>query len=333
MSLSLNAGAAVADITPARPAFLFGYPHVARYSTGIHDRLLSSALYLSDGRTPLLFVANDVIYVGKASAERVRRRITERTGVPAGNIMVTATHTHSGPVTVDCVFCEADAVVPKADPAYVALLEDGIVDAAVRAVGAAQPAEVGLAIADANGIGTHRRDPAGPSNLAVPVLSVRSVGARQPIAAMLVCSMHPTVLHEDSTLVSGDFPAAARRYVQQNVLGTDCPVLHHTGPCGNQSPRHVVRGQTFAEAERLGEILGRAVERAIRDTDYRGEAALATRRALVDLPVRAFPPIRQAEQVRAAAAAKLARLREQKAPSPQVRTAEVDWFGSEELVT
>ena len=49
----LTAGSATADITPDRPQFLFGYPHVRRYSTGVHDPLLSSALFLSDGRTRL----------------------------------------------------------------------------------------------------------------------------------------------------------------------------------------------------------------------------------------------------------------------------------------
>ena len=68
--------------------------------------------------------------------------------------------------------------------------------------------------------------------------------------------MHPTVLHEDSTLVSGDFPAMTRQYLQEHVLGADCPVLYHTGPSGNQSPRHVTRANTFDEAERLGGLLG-----------------------------------------------------------------------------
>jgi hypothetical protein len=63
MAPALNAGAATVDITPEDSQFLFGYPHVPRFSTGVHDPLLSCALYLDDGRTSLLFVANDVIYV------------------------------------------------------------------------------------------------------------------------------------------------------------------------------------------------------------------------------------------------------------------------------
>ena len=70
MTSSLVAGAATADITPRTPQFLFGYPHVPRTSTGVHDPLLSSALFLSDGRTPLLLVGNDVIYISRDTAWR-----------------------------------------------------------------------------------------------------------------------------------------------------------------------------------------------------------------------------------------------------------------------
>ncbi len=69
---------------------------------------------------------------------------------------------------------------------------------------------------------------------------------------MLVCCMHPTVLHEDSKLISRDFPGMAREYLKKNVFGEDCVIVHHTGPEGNQSPRHVTKANTFEEAQRFG---------------------------------------------------------------------------------
>lgn len=46
----LKAGAAKQDITPEQSLFLFGYPHVERYSQGTHDPLYASALVLDNGR-------------------------------------------------------------------------------------------------------------------------------------------------------------------------------------------------------------------------------------------------------------------------------------------
>ena len=255
MSAKFWAGSAAADVTPADSQFLFGYPHVVRYSTGVHDPLLASALYVSDGTTAVVFVANDVASISKSLAARARGRIAAATGVAAANVMITATHTHSGPVTEKYLSNEADAVVPDPDRRFLARLEDGIVAAAEAARASARPAQLGLAVADGSAVGGNRRDPAGPSNPRVPVLAARAADDGTPIGVMLVCSMHPTVLHEDSTLVSGDFPAMARQHLQRTTLG-GCPVVWHTGPSGNQSPRHVTRGNTFAEAQRLGEASG-----------------------------------------------------------------------------
>ncbi|MCK4600848.1 MAG: hypothetical protein KAU28_00180, partial [Phycisphaerae bacterium] len=269
----------------------------------------------------------------EAIARRVRRRIEEATSIPAGNIMVTATHTHSGPMTVDCLSCEADPVVPKTDPTYVRFMEDAIVTAAVKAYELAQPAELGLAVADGTGVGTNRRDPAGPADPEVPVLVVRSTTSGENIAAMIVYSMHPTVLHEDSTLVSGDFPAMARQYLQHNVLGKDCPVLYHTGPAGNQSPRHVTKANTFAEARRLGEMLGRSVAGVIPGIQYTSDVKLNCCRDFIELPRRTFPSVEQAEAGLQRAVSRLEKLCRRGASRQEVRTAECDWFGAEETLT
>ena len=61
MSGILKAGSGVVDISPKHSQFLFGYPHVERYSTGINDPLLCSSLYLYDGKTEIMFIANDII--------------------------------------------------------------------------------------------------------------------------------------------------------------------------------------------------------------------------------------------------------------------------------
>lgn len=330
---SLSAGAFAADVTPRDSQFLFGYPHVPRMSTGVHDRLWASALALSDGTGAAVMVACDVIFVPRAMTRRARRRIAQATGVPEGRVMLTATHTHSAPVTVDYLSNEADPVVPKADARYLALLEDGIVAAAVEAWKRLRPAEAGLGIADAAGIGTNRRDPRGPADLSVPVLAVRERGGGAMIAAMLVVNMHPTVLHEDSTLVSGDFPGLARIDLQQRWLGAGTPVLIHTGPSGNQSPRHVTRGNTMAEAARLGGILASAAAKAGAGLRYESALAVVVRTREVELPRRAFPSLAEAAANMARVSAGFERLKREGAPRAEVRTAECDWFGAEETLT
>jgi len=329
----LLAGAGAVEITPQNSQFLYGYPHVARYSTGVHDPLLASALFLSDWQTSLLFVAADIIFIDKALSRRVREQISARAGIPAENILITATHTHSGPITVNYISNECDKIIPKADPEYLEFLEEQLVEVALQAVESAQPAQLGLARADSTGIGTNRLDPAGPADHEVPVLLVKSRDQDVNIACLLVCSMHPTVLHEDSTLISADFPGMTRQFLQNELLGANCPVLHLTGPSGNQSPRHVTLANTFAEAERLGRILGKAVQRVASKIEFVSEVSLNCLRTEIDLPHKIFPAVAAAQENLHAARTRFDRLQEKKAPRQQIRTAECDWFGAEETLT
>lgn len=333
MKKNLLAGAAALEITPQNSQFLYGYPHVERYSTGVHDPLLASALLLGDGHTSLLFLAVDIIFISKKICQNVRREIARQTGIPGENILISATHTHSGPSTVDYVSNEGDPVIPKADLEYVDFLEKQLVRTALEAVEKSQPAKIGLALADSTGIGTNRLDPAGPADHQVPVLMVKSLERNANIACLLVCSMHPTVLHEDSKLVSADFAGMTRQFLQQELLGKDCPVLHHTGPAGNQSPRHVTLGNTLAEAERLGRILGRSVLSVVASIEYISEVSLKCLQREIELPRKVFPSVAAAEENLREVSVRFERLREKGAPRQQIRTAECDWFGAEETLT
>jgi len=332
MASSLIAGAATVDITPDGSPFLFGYPHVERFATGVHDPLLSSALFLSDGQTPLLLIANDVIFISKETARRVRDRIESEISIPASQTMITATHTHSGPMTADMLSNESDRAIPSTDPGYVQRLEDGIVEAARQAHENAQPAKIGFATADGSCVGTNRHDPAGPSDPVVPVLVVRDREDQKTIAAMLICSMHPTVLHEDSTLISGDFPAMTRQYLQKQCLGEDCPILYHTGPCGNLSPRHVTRENTLEEAGRLGHLLGQSIASALDKIEFTDKVQLDCLRETLELPRRVFPSEQEAQEQLEKAKKQLKTLRQEGASRACLRSAECDQFGAEETL-
>ena len=293
---NMYAGASFVNITPKKSLFLYGYPFVERMSTGVHDWLLSSALYLVSGSDQVIFISNDVIFISKASAARVRRLISEKTGVPEKNIMVAATHTHSGPATVDCIIDAKSPSETWVDQEYIRYMEDRIIEAGCSAFQNTHPAELGLSVADGTGIGTNRHDPAGPSDMEIPVLSVRNAETKEFIAVMLVCNMHPTVLHEDSKLYSGDYPSYTREILQKDYLKIECPVLYFTGTAGNQSPRHVTEDNTFNEACRLGGIVAKAASDVIFEkTGFLNDIDISCIQSFTDLPRKKFPAVEKAQ--------------------------------------
>ncbi|MFO1451232.1 MAG: hypothetical protein U1F61_23945 [Opitutaceae bacterium] len=328
-SPALWSGAAVVDITPPAPVFLFGYPHVPRQSTGVHDPLECAAWYVRTGDAAALVLACDVIYFSRTFADDVRARIAAATGVAVEGIMLTATHTHSGPVMTNNLSNAADAVVPRADPAYLGWLAERLVAVAREAAAAAVPAELGLCVAHADGVGSNRHDPSGPTDPEVPVLVARALSTGQPLACLMIYGMHPTVLHEDSTLITADFPGFTRRWLRGRSLPRQCPVLYLQGAAGNQSPRHVTRANTFAEAQRIGESLGRAIARALEALSPTLVASLSARRERVAVVAREFPDVPAAEAALAASRARYEALCAERAARQEVRTAECDVFGAE----
>lgn len=328
----LKAGAATVEITPREAHFLHGYPFVERISTGTHDPLLSSSIYLTNGQEKVLFISNDILYLNKKSVARIRESVHSKIGVAENNIMIATTHTHSGPVTVNLITSENDPVVPKVDKKLLKHIERGVVESACKAFENAVPAEILFELADASGVGTNRHDPLGPKDMNVPVMVVRDTIGKY-LACMLVCSMHPTVLHEDSTLYSSDFPYFIRKQLQRELLGDRCPVIYFTGAAGNQSPRHVTKANTFEEAKRLGKIVADSVASKLTGNKrYESDVVISSRQYLVDLPKREFPTVEWTEQHCQTVKEHFENLKKKSAGLREIRTAEVNWFGAEELL-
>jgi len=331
--MGLKAGVAKRDIANRKPLFLVGYPHVERISEGIHDPLWATALYLNDGERAVLSIAVDILFVHHRTARECREAIAQRTGLSAAQILISATHTHSGPVTAGILSWREDPMVPAADPEYMALFREGIIAAGVAAAAAAEPAELATTTAFSEGVGGNRLAADGVRDPRVGVVLVRRTADHRPLALQMVYSMHPTVLHEDSRLVSSDFPHFTRQAIAAALPAVE--VLYHTGPCGNLSPRYHVRAQTFAEAERLGSLLGRQVLEAVGrlcPRDFRQDVTVAGAVRRVQLPPRRFCSVAEAESELHEAVSTYERLKREGAPHGPLRTAECTVFGAEERV-
>jgi hypothetical protein len=329
--MPLLAGFFRSDITPHEPCFLVGYPHVARISTGTNDPLLASALCLENNGTALLLISLDVLFVSADWTRDCRARITAATGIPGEQILIAATHTHSGPHTVEIMAWREDPVVPPVDVAYLEFACVQTTAAAVEAWHAREPAGAAWTNADVRGLaGGNRIDPEGPEDPEAGLLFVRKSAGNAPLAALVIYGMHPTVLHADSTQFSGDFIGYARRRIEEEFPGAG--VVYLNGVCGNQSPRRIAREKTYAEAERIGRALGgRMAEALLMLGGFSSEPVLRAASTSVALEGRTFPPVNEAAEALAAAHGRLAEL--EFAESAVRRTVECAWFGAEEVLT
>ncbi|MCC7518215.1 MAG: neutral/alkaline non-lysosomal ceramidase N-terminal domain-containing protein [Verrucomicrobiae bacterium] len=331
--MSLLLGAARRDITPKKPLFLWGYPYVPRTSTGVHDPLWASAMAIRNGDRSVILIAADALFICPDGTHKCREAIRAKTGVPPECVLISTTHGHSAPVVVDYIASRADPTIPPPDPEYIAQYHQAVSDAAIEAFAKAEPAELAATSAQVSGVGTNRLSPDAPRDPEVGLLYARRLKDSSPLALAMVYAMHPTVLHEDSKLVSADFPGYARDEIGAAFPGLT--VLYHNGAAGNQSPRYSVKGQTFAEAERLGRILGRSVTVALaglKAKDFSHDPVLAGRIAKVNPIPRKMPSVADAEAANRAALENFERLKREGAPHGPVRTAECTTFGTMEAL-
>jgi len=90
----LRAGAATSNITPPLGTLRVGsfapYP-----SIHVHDELHARCMVLDDGKTTVALVTLDLVGFHRSVSVEARRLIKESCGIPAENVVISATHTHS----------------------------------------------------------------------------------------------------------------------------------------------------------------------------------------------------------------------------------------------
>ena len=73
-----------------------GY-YFARGSEDVIDDLYAKAAVLDDGSTKVALVVCDLITLPRTTVLEARQLIEQQTGIPGGHVMISATHTHTGP--------------------------------------------------------------------------------------------------------------------------------------------------------------------------------------------------------------------------------------------
>jgi hypothetical protein len=90
-------GLAEIDITPPVGYRMDGYFY-ERLNTGQRDPLKAKAVVFRQGETRGALVVCDLIGVPQTLTNEVRTLVSARTGIPAANIAISATHSHTGPL-------------------------------------------------------------------------------------------------------------------------------------------------------------------------------------------------------------------------------------------
>jgi hypothetical protein len=301
----LRVGVAEADITPPTGFPMAGYYH-ERLATGTHDPLRAKAIVFRGNGEQAAIVVCDLTGIAADLSAEVRRRASEKTGIPAAHIAVSATHSHTAPDYTKDLY-EHLAEGGKSQERYAAKLIEGAVGAVVKAHAAARPAVVEAGSArQETPVSFNRRfvmrdgsvrtwmrldqpdvvRAAGPIDPDVGMALVRSAGDRRPLALLSNFALHLDTV--GGTLWSADYP----HYVEQSVreaLGKDLVSVFVTGCCGDINhvdPTRKDRNKT----DFIGGSLGRTVVGDLGHLRTVDSPILRVRAATVRVPLRDVTP-------------------------------------------
>lgn len=228
----LWAGADVRVITPpvgagARPVFLAGFGDDRR-ATGIEHDLCVRTLAMSEGagRAFVLAVC-DVVGILRPDTGAIRQAVADLDA----DVVVAATHTHSGPDTIG--LWGPDPATRGVDETWLADVRATVADSIRAAVGGREPATLRIATTVVDDVIANYRDP-DIVDAQVGALALDRRSGDGAIATLANVGCHPEVLDEHSTLISPDMAGACARALEAARGGVGLWVSGDLG--GMQSP-------------------------------------------------------------------------------------------------
>lgn len=304
---ALEAGVATCDITPPAGYRMSGYFR-ERLSTGTANPLMAKALVLKQGDVRAAIVSCDLIGLSLDVSSRARSEASRKTGIPAENILLAATHTHTGPL-----YCGAlrkrfhDSAVAKhgTDPCeavdYPKELAAKLAQTIADAASALKPMSLAAGTCEQQGLSFNRRfhmkdgpvrfnpgvlNPnivraAGPIDPQVGVVMVRDA-AGKPRAALVNFALHLDTV--GGTQYAADYPYFLEQGLRE-AWGDGFTLLFGTGTCGDINHVDVTKKERL-KTDHIGRTLAETVKAA--DLTAIATPSLAVRREIVRAPLQAY---------------------------------------------
>jgi hypothetical protein len=318
-----KAGAAVSNITPPLDEPLVG-GWDSPPAEHIHDELHARCLVLDDGTTKLAMVLVDSLGVSREVCDAAGKIIEDKTAIPARNVLIAATHTHSS------ISARGSSRVKANDTFsdYESLMVRRIADGVRRAVNNLQPARIGWGRAQEPTQVFNRRylmkpgtptpnpfggtdqavmnpgqgnpnilKAAGPTDPEICFLSVQSKDGR-PIALLANYSLH-YVGPAAGRVVSADYFAVFADRIQE-LLGADRLDPPFVGILSNGTSGDInnidwlhkpsERWPPYAKMRHVADLVARAVQAAHQQITFHDWVRLDARRQGLTLAVRRPTP-------------------------------------------
>jgi len=275
----MRAGVAKVNITPPVGLELSGWAFGP--SVGILDELYAKVLLLESDSKKAAIVTADLIGFDTKYADAIREGIANKVNMNANDVLVSCSHTHSGPATM---FLRRWGEI---DEDFVHVVEKQLIGTATVAAKRMQEARIGAGKGRADGVGINRRDvESGSVDAEVGVIRVDN-SQGEMMAVLMNYSCHPVAVHNYKNLISADYPGYAMGVIEKIKEGRVI-ALHTTGAAGDINPQQM---HDVKYAEKFGNMVGGEALKIAESIETRPELTLNVVSEPVNLPVRTLPTV------------------------------------------
>jgi neutral ceramidase len=289
---SLMVGIAEINYTPEVGLDLVGNYRGNDYaSRGIHDSLYARAIVATNYKgIKVAILSIDICFMTKEPVELIRSYIASKTDILPKNIMIHATHTHSGP--------RSDLSAPKAKEYLLKAAE-----AVIMADKNLQPTVIAIGRSKEDRVSFNRRlkcidgsthmcwekfkpgfviGPLGPVDPEMITISLEQRGKSAGVIVNFGC--HATTLTGNNWLYSADYPGYIAESLRR-VKGKKFIPIFLNGPCGNvtQVDYRVGFPDTYQECQRIGYILGVTAMQAMQNEEIITGDSIGVSKEMVQL--------------------------------------------------
>ena len=297
----LKAGVARVDITPPVGTMMGGYRLRKAPSEGIHDPLYAKALIFEQGKQRIALVTTGLGAIGQDVVEKTEKLIENKTGIRKEAILISASHTHSGPNTF---------LFPgqKINESYLDILPGYLAGAVFWAANNMQLVKIGAGRGKIRGISFNRRikikdgkvrlnwekippgeiTGRGPVDEELAIIKVETLKGKL-LATLVNFTLHAAVIGPQNLLFSADWPGYATKLIEEVKKG--CVALFTNGAEGNIN--HIKNpGEwegTFGEAQSIGNIVGREALKTLERISTVSNTRIQAKAKDIKIPLRKAP--------------------------------------------
>lgn len=276
----LKAGIAVRVVTPDPLLPLVGGIGPSHPATNKAGELTVRALVLEEGSNAVAIVSADFLGFPAVLGDRVRAAVRS---IPAGNILIGATHTHSAP---DCYGFPDAGGGTSSDPKYLQSVCQRMVEAIAEAQSNARRARVKIATGEARGKIAYNYYAEQLYDPRCSVIQMLDESGR-PFATLLNYAIHPEVLGSALGICSPDLVGPL--YDEIAARGGGVGIFMNSAQGGMVTADNRLpdggEARNWAECRRIGTLLADEGLRLVKDAPTQDGPQLYCAARSITLPV------------------------------------------------